>query len=104
MKLWKASTARRTQSRPLTSRHRAEPFDSSCAGAGVAAASSAVGLLAESDAFGTVSFSLLLQLAGGQDDEGLSPGVIIGHRQMYVDCVAFRRKGVKPRLRPAGKL
>src|SRR6478672_8205987 len=98
MKLWKARTARSTHKSPLISRHKAEPL-LSCS-AGVVAVSSAGGLLAS----GTVSFSLLLQLAGGQNNEGLRPGVIIGHRQMYVDCVAFRRKGVKPRFGPAGEL
>jgi hypothetical protein len=45
-----------------------------------------------------------LQLAGGQDDEGLGPGMIVGHRQMYVDGVAFRRKVVKPRFRSTRQL
>jgi hypothetical protein len=53
---------------------------------------------------GTVSLNRSgLQLAGGQDDEGLCPWVIVGHGQMYVDGVAFRRKGVKPRLGSSGK-
>src|SRR5438105_387397 len=91
MKLWNASTARSTQRSPLISRQRTEPL-LSCS-AGVVAVSSTGGVLAS----GTVSLSLLLQLAGGQDNEGLCPWVIISHRQMYVDCVAFRRKGVKPR-------
>jgi hypothetical protein len=30
--------------------------------------------------------------------------MIVGHRQMYVDGVAFRRKGVKPRPGAAGEL
>src|SRR5262245_9181679 len=99
MKLWKASTARSTQSSPLISRHRAEPwsgsFFSSVAGGGASSAGTS----------GTVSVNRLrLQLAGGQDDKGLRPGMIVGHRQMYVDGVAFRRKGVKPRLRSAGEL
>ena len=45
-----------------------------------------------------------LQLAGGEDNEGLRPGVIVGHGQMYVDGVAIRRKGVKPRLGAAAEL
>ena len=97
MKLWKASTASRTHSRPLISRHRAEPLFSSFSAAGGTAGSVAL-------ASGMVSLSLLLQLAGGQDDEGLRPGIIVGHGQMYVDGVAFRRKGVKPSLGPAGQL
>jgi len=98
MKLWKASTARSTHKSPLISRHRAEPLLSCWTG--VVAVSSTGGVVAS----GTVSFSLLLQLAGGQNDEGLCPGVIIGHRQMNVDCVAFRSKGVKPRFCTTGKL
>src|SRR4029079_13855941 len=45
-----------------------------------------------------------LQLAGVQDHESLCPGGIVGHRQMYVDGVAFRRKGVKPRPGATGQL
>src|SRR5436190_22329779 len=97
MRLWKASTASRTHNRPLISRHKAEPLPSSLSAAGGAAGSVAL-------ASGIVSLSLLLQLAGGQDDEGLGPGMIVGHGQMYVDGVAFRRKGVKPSLGPAGQL
>jgi hypothetical protein len=88
IRLWNASTASSTQKMPLTSRHNAEPLLSSVL-AGGAALSSAL-------AWGIESSSLLLQLAGGQDDKGLRPGVIVGHGQMYVDGVAFRRKGVKP--------
>ena len=96
MKLWKASTARSTHSRPLISRHRAEPLSAFFLGAG--------GRLPRRSlryGFGQQS---RLQLAGGQDDEGLSPGMIVGHGQVNVDGVAFRRKGVKPRLRSAGEL
>src|SRR4051812_16458729 len=75
---------------PLTSRHSAEPLLSSVL-AGGAALSSAL-------AWGVESSSLLLQLAGGQDDKGLRPRMIIGHSQVNVDCVAVRRKGVEPGL------
>jgi hypothetical protein len=85
----------------LISRHKAEPFASSFVSAAGAADSS---VFSGSLVLGTESFSLLLQPAGGQDHESLSPGMIVGHRQMYVDGVAFRRKGVKPRPGPAGEL
>jgi hypothetical protein len=95
-KLWKARTASSTQKMPLTSRHRAEPLLSSVL-AGGAAGSSVL-------ASGIVSFSLLLQLAGGQDDEGLRPRMIVGHSQVNVDCVAVRRKGLELRFRAIGYL
>ena len=41
-----------------------------------------------------------LHLVGREDDEGLRPGMVVGHRQMDMDGVARRRKGVKPRLAP----
>src|SRR6185437_16673683 len=101
MRLWKASTATRTQNRPLISRQRAEPLLSFFASAaGAAGPSGPICSLVS----GIESLSLLLQLAGGQDHECLRPWVIVGHRQMNVDCVAFRRKCVKPRLGSAGQL
>jgi hypothetical protein len=45
----------------------------------------------------------LLQLAGGQDYEGLRPGMIVGHGEMYVDGVAVRRKSVKTGQGTAGE-
>src|SRR3954447_24674741 len=99
MKLWKARTARSTHNSPLISRHTALPasifFGSSAVGGGASSAG----------ASGTVSVNRSrLQLAGGQDDEGLGPGMIVGHGQVYIDGVAFWRKVVKPRFRSTGEL
>ena len=96
MKLWNSSTARSTHNRPLISRQTAEPLVSFFAGAGTA---DRVGAR-----LGNSLAQSGLQLAGLQDHECLRPGIIVGHRQMYVDGVAFRRKGVKPRPRSSGQL
>ena len=96
MKLWKASTASSTHSSPLTSRHTAEPLSSFFSADGTAGVGARLG-----NQFAQHSG---LQLADGEDNEGLRPGVIVGHGQMYVDGVAIRRKGVKPRLGAAAEL
>src|SRR5574338_1651019 len=97
MKLWKARTATSTQNRPLLARHPAEPLSSFFSAGGTAAVSP--------PASGTVSVNRSgLQLASDEDHEGLGPRVFVGQSQIYVDGVAVRRKGVKPRPGAAGQL
>ena len=94
MKLWKASTASSTQSRPLISRHKADPCRLRLVARRRAhRAGASVTSVGQSG----------LQLARGQDDEGLRPGMVVGHRQMNIDGVAVGRKGVKPRPGAAGQ-